>query len=123
MNRGQLTLKKNFLNFTVSWALLFAFRTSDTTENFASSFSVIGHYAYCYLLFACTGFTRHQKYSGWSDSTRRKSVIFIVRLYKRVLSYSLVLSIHISKLFYTDFIGFSLEYGFIGMLEFSTLND
>ncbi len=43
----------------------------------ASSSPVLYRYAYRSLLLAFPGSLRHHKHSGWSDSPRRKSVLFI----------------------------------------------
>ncbi len=48
---------------------------------------------------------------------------YLLKGYTRVLSYSLVLAIHVAKSFYLDFLGFSHEYGFNCVPQVSSLKD
>jgi len=124
MSRELYTRRKKLTQFYSLLHPSLFFRRSDTTEKFISHllprYFIVMFIAVCYLLARVLLGT-----TNIPDGLIRpaENPFYSLKGYKRVLSYSLVLSIHISKLFYTDFVGFSHEYGFNCVPEVSTLKD
>lgn len=72
IHRKQLT-QYSFLRFSVYFQEI----RCNRKIYIASSSSVLYRYDDRSLLLVCPGSLRHHKHSGWSDSTRRKSILFI----------------------------------------------